>query len=237
MFEIDRRRFVILGTAATAGLALRSNLFAESWQNPSFVSVGYCSTVRRVRTRRAPGPRFFESATGVPGGDPAFFRDGARFRIHDFCRASAPATPERIDVDVLFPAEGLEQKVSFLAWQSRSNGGSEGTANPLAFRIPVQSTGTTDVVMRRRIGEIDENVTIPFSVNDGAAAIKLNHGIYAIALLREGDSAPRWGSVQAEGVNPAEDRMSIRLVRDSLDGPVPVTFDYLLLSVSYPEND
>jgi hypothetical protein len=235
--SLDRRQFVVLGTVAAAGMAAGVPAFGETHSAWAFVSVGYHRGARRARSARLAeiaSPRF-EPAARLLTGEPELFHTGARFRIHDFRRVAPAQQPERLSVEVFYDVPELGQAIPFHAWSSASDGMREAAGNSIAFDVPVSPAAAIPVVVERQTAAGTERVTIPFGVNDtGERPVKLATGVYAIALLRDGEREPDWPAVRIEGLGAANRRSATTLVVDTLDGPVPVGFDYLLVSVSYP---
>ena len=233
--DISRRQFVILGSVAGAALASGVPLFGGEILDPRFVSVGYHPLRGRMRgvVRRPANPLTFVDATTIAAGDPRFFRNGAKLRIHDFRRAAGAPASERVDVEMLFSVPEVIEPLPFYAFSSFFRGGRPMQSKSVAFNVPVESTGTVDLAILRQSAGFEDRTVVSFSVNDGPApAIRLIEGLYAIALLRPGQPRVDWSSVRADGVVERNVRSSVSLVQDSWDGPAPVHFDYLLVSLT-----
>jgi hypothetical protein len=234
---IDRRQFVLLGSFTVAGLASGFPLLASSERPLSFVSIGHHPGATRSRVVRpaAGGSLPFRSANSILSGDPTMFRHGARLRLHDFHRAVRPANGERLAIDVLYSVEGLPDAVPFHAWSALAGRNADENSSSIAFNVPVESVGAVKLAFERRPagdpGAV-ERVEIPFAVNDlDTPAVRLISGIYAIAFLRAGDHEPDWSSIRPDRVLGGTSR-PVTLIQDSFSGIRPLSFDYILLSVS-----
>lgn len=176
----------------------------------------------------------FVDASTIGSGDPVFFRNGGKLRIHDFRRAGHSNGSERVDVEALFAIPELDQSVPFFAFSSISGPSRQMTANSVAFNVPVESTGTVDLaILRQNLDQTSgDRAVVSFTVNDGPTpAFKLNEGLYAIAILQNGQQPPDWRSIRTSSIVPRDARVPVSLVYDSFGEKTPVPFDYLLLSV------
>lgn len=235
--EINRRQFVILSSVAVAGFASGSPLLGGTVLDPRFVSVGYVPFMRPVRgvARRPSSPRAFVDASTLATGDPLFFRDGARMRILGAYRSAT--SQDRLDVEVLFSPQELPEPVPFFAYSSYRRDGRFMSSNSIAFSVPVESTGTVDVAIARSGTEINDRTVVSFTVNDGPSpAIKLEQGLYAIALLDGQSERIDWSSVVvSERPKPGGDGIPT-LSRVGFEGSSPVDFDYVLISMTRTES-
>lgn len=232
--EINRREFVVIGGAAVVVSAV--GLPARAAQNPSDtteVSVGYFSGAPGISRRFRFTPTFVDAAS-VMSGEPAFFSNDPVVRVAGYWRASAAAAEEFVSLDVLYEMPGIEEKAAYYAWSGRVRGQRLDGASPVRFRVPVAPVGTTDLVIARTSpGAAPRRSVVSFAVNSGAqGTLRLNRGLYAFALLRAGEPAPDWRTIEIASDRTAE---STDLTRESLLVDAmgnPVTFDYLLLSFS-----
>lgn len=236
--DLNRRQFVILGSATVAGLAIGAPVFGTGriLDSSSFVSVGFHAGRTRLRLggRGSSTPMSFVDASTLVSGDPIFFRNGGKLRIHDFRRAGHGNGSERVDVEALFAIPELEQAVPFYAFSSISGPSREMTAHSVAFNMPVESTGTVDLaILRQNLDQTSgDRAVVSFTVNDGPTpAFKLNEGLYAIAILQNGQQPPDWRTIRTSSIVPRDARVPVSLVHDSFGEETPVPFDYLLLSV------
>jgi hypothetical protein len=230
--QLNRRQFVVLGSTAAAALVVSPSALAAGPVTDKSLSVGYCSSARRLRSRTPAPPISFSSAKGGAVSGDGSLLGGARLRLHDF--HSSRRAAERLSIDVLFSTDELAEKVPFYAWTADT--GSGGKSSPISFNFPVQSVGSVDLLVSRREGTAaPETTKVSFSVNSGGDTIPLAPGIYAIAFLRAGDREPNWNFIRPEGLNSSDAKSSLTLIEDSLTGSEPVAFDYLFMSVSYPK--
>lgn len=234
---LNRRQFVVLGGTAVFTMAAGLPVFGSTVLPTSFVSVGFCPTHSRLRIGgRTSSPAPFVDAGTVLSGDPRFFRNGARLRLHSFQRGPGNRRQERIDVEALFRVPELDTPVPYFAFSSIESSSRKMTSHSVAFNVPVESTSDFEIAIERRSLERStgpERAVIPFAVNDGGSpSIKLNDGLYAFAFLGAGEKAPDWRSVRSGTIVRTGDVSPVRLVDDGLGGPVP--FDYLLMSISRP---
>lgn len=218
--RINRRQFVVGGTTAAAALATSaSSLFAGETREvrDALVSVGYSSGTASFSRRAVRRPVFFQMADRILTGDPAFFRTGARIRIHEF----RMKPHEDLSLQVLFSVPELGKKIPFLAWKTGSNG--------LSFNIPVEVLGTVDFELERRSGSgekaVVERAAIALTALTHRGAYKLNPGTYALAIRNPGQAEPDWRSIRV-----GKDK---GLVFDRMGEEMLVDFDYLLLTVNY----
>ena len=237
IFDVNRRQFVVLGSVTMAGIAARFPIFAAGVDG-SRVSVGYQAGRARLRMggRGSAAPMSFVDASSVLSGDPRFFRDGARFRLHGFNRATTGTIAERIDVEMLYQVLELDEPAKFYAFTSIEGPQRKMTSNPVTFNVPVESTSKVELAIERATlgaNAVAERSSITFDINDGSGgALKLNEGLYALALLRNGQPAPDWSSIRVSSVVSADSKKPLSLVSSSFGGNGDVPFDYLLLSVS-----
>ena len=236
--DLNRRQFVILGSASVAGLAIGTPAFATSriLDSSSFVSVGFHAGRTRLRLggRGSLAPMSFVDASTVGSGDPIFFRNGGKLRIHDFRRAEQSGGSERVDVEALFAIPELDEPAPFYVFSSISGPSRKMTAHSVAFNMPVESTGTVDLaILRQSLDQTSgDRALVSFTVNDGPApAYKLNEGLYAIAILQNGQQPPDWRRVRTSSIVQRDARVPVSLVYESFGEEMPVPFDYLLLSV------
>jgi hypothetical protein len=233
---IDRRQFVLLGSFTVAGLATGFPLFASGQPGSSLVMIGYHPGATRARGARPGegGTLSFREASSILSGDPAMFGYGARFRLHGFHTAAPRPEGERLSIDFLYETHELPEPVPFHAWSSLAARGAERSSSSVSFTAPVDALRSVDVAIERRsaAGQA-ERVIVPFGVNDGATpAIRLTSGLYAIAFLRAGEGAPDWRTISPTGVAGGSTARPVTLVQETFGGPTPVSFDYLLMTVS-----
>lgn len=216
--RINRREFVVGGTTAVAAFAAYTpSLFAAEPQlRDPLISVGYLSGLPSFTRRALRRPASFQLADTVLTGDPAFFRHGARVRVH-----SIHVDPRHsLSLDVLYSVPELGKKVPYFAWTS---GG-----NSVAFNVPVEVQGTVDLEIERRIGTgataVIERGMISFSALSARDSFKLNPGTYALALRNPGDAEPDWRSIRIGETG---------LVSENLGQTSPVDFHYMLVTINF----
>lgn len=231
---LNRRQFVVLGGATVFTMIAGVPLFGTQLP-PSFVSVGYHPGRTRLRIggRTSGSPMSFVDAGSILAGDPRFFHVGGRVRLHSFTRAEGNHRAERIDVEALFRPPELEDPVPYLAFSSIAEPQRQMTSQSVAFDIPVDTTQPFELAIERRApgdGGV-ERAVIPFAVNDvGTPAIKLNEGLYALAIVPAGQTMPEWTSIRTGSIVSWDDKSPVALVSHEFGSP-SVPFDYILMSV------
>src|SRR5688572_27366635 len=109
--RIDRRQFIVVGSAAVAGLAAARVQAQVVPQRQLFL--GFAPRMTRGRAAGQRGAAVFP-AEAFGRTEASFLRTGARFAIRGMTRKDR--TPLLVKLAVMHPVEGLEQKVPFHAW-------------------------------------------------------------------------------------------------------------------------
>lgn len=231
--EINRREFVVIGGTAVVATAVGLPARAAQNANDTEVSVGYFSGAPGISRRFHFTPTFVD-ASSVLSGEPSFFSNDPVVRVAGYWRAETASSDEFVSLDVLYEMPGYAEKAAFFAWSGRVRGARLEGASPVRFRVPVAAVGTTDLIIQRTApGAAPRRSVVSFAVNSGVeGTLRLNRGLYAFALLRAGEPAPDWRAVEIASDRTSEktDLTRESLLVDALGNPV--TFDYLLLSVS-----
>lgn len=248
---MERRRFLVLGSAAvvgTAALDLPAQILRTAWgpaQALPLLSAGYLDG--NVATSRT-----FVAATALRSGDASLAGSQLELRVLDFARAVATPEPVSIGLNALYRAG--ERKVPHLAWSYSTAAKSRGAR----FVVPVDHASPLELMLLRRTANIvttapvatpaDFVVDFPetadgdlamtegngrsiaaFSLGRERTAMKLRSGVYALAFRTSAEQrTPDWRSIQF--VTPREGASPV-LAEATLAGVRPVSFDYLVLSI------
>ena len=240
---LHRRDFLILGSAATLGIAAVSSAdttgaLAILAPARDRFSVGFASPASGETQRLRPAERV--------SGDSDFLSGSARVTVHGLWRPeSRSAVPANVAVTV-FHAVG-DTTVPFLAWQHSGIS----SAARVSFTTPVQPDGTLPIGIessrafsfltepQRRFSRLfrtvpDHDVDLPVQSAlaksgqlcslgaQGSRGLKLRRGTYFVAL---GEAQPNWNMITA-GTS-----LNVRSETVLHHGSVPVDFDYLVISV------
>ena len=240
---LHRREFLMLGSAATVGVAASMSASTAGplgllMPSRPQLSVGFADLSEGTpqRIRRADELHF---------GDARFVASDARVTVHGLWRPeSRRNTPSKVNVSVFHAVGGTT--VPFLAWQHARNSG----ASTVTFRTPVHADGTLPIGIEhsrpfsliaaraRRLGSMFATAA-PMDVPSqqvlagngslcalaaAGSGLKLRRGTYFVALL-DGGSQPQWHSITA-GTD-----LNVRSESVLRTGNAPVDFDYLVISI------
>lgn len=251
-WALGRRDFLILGTAAAAGVAATS-LAAGTISTivtpaaGSILSVGFAERLQADAS--VMGAARFRQA------DAEFLRSGARVTVLGAFRPEALATaPVSIRLSAFYPHVAEQGRLPFMAWsQSLDARGVRNVSGRASFTVPLDENGTLPVSVERvdltpsRFGrlfasaapsvgsqtqpnlaslESSGNVCRLTSGNSGD--VRLREGTYFIALRRSNsDRAPNWSSLSIQGDEVSAPGGVLR------NGDRPVPFEYVALSLKY----
>ena len=255
-FQMRRRDFLTVGSAAVVG-AMTTNLPAavtravQTRTNATQLSIGFwdgATSNGRVQTAALRAPI---SAEALPMGDPRFLSAGARVGVIGLWRAASHrGTPLTVTVSAWYDVAGAGKVPVVLSSVSDNRQGTNGTGRARAI-VPVDATGALELsidtiipAVTPRIGMPEEHPTISsreeLATNNELVSFKLNfdrgvklqQGIYIIAVQQQGARVPDWSSLTIADLKNI----------DSLKGDGPLTesrlfgtsapdFDYLLISV------
>ena len=228
----SRRDFIKVGSGAlvVATLGNIGELHAAPAKNAPAASVGFWAGQPQGEHRlQLSSLDYLVPAASILSGDPSFFRGGARAKVGDVWR---PETARRqaanFALDVLYDVNG--EKVPYYAW-SFSNRSAKSPAvrsSNVAFNVPVESTGTLDLVLTAPGGPR----TIRFSVNSGRDTLKLRPGYYFVALPEGGNEpAIDWTRVRVREGTASHRFDSQGAGILTMAGSDSVAFSYLVLSL------
>jgi hypothetical protein len=225
---LPRRQFIVLGSAAVAGLATAN------------ISAG----IRRAAGLRPELPRLsvgFIDATTEALADPAFstrvidasqlqtslgaFRSGVQLKVLGGVPAgNGERQAMTMGLDAMYRVEGREEKTPFMAWTHASASGASASAPflvPMDDRQPLSLMISSGGAGRAPLREI-----VNLDPRGGRNDYKLRRGVYFVAVHPAGGSAPDWSSIQASGAEVGQ----VPVLRSR--GLATVTFDYVAFTVA-----
>jgi len=173
---------------------------------------------------------YLRPANDLSSGDPAFLSRRLSITVSNFSRREKfRGTGSGYEVDAIFPANSYtpEKYPRFRSWLTIDKGDGNSSAAGAHFTMPVTSTEGAQLIVRRLNGDANANnqpveqSLLRFSTGVESDSIKLQPGIYVLALREEGrESAPRWET--------------LRLVNANTGLSIPnANFSYLLVTVNY----
>ncbi len=217
-FEMKRRDFLILGSAAAVGLAATAapaNVDGGTESMP-LLSIGFCNAI--VSELRDDARRSVVSADRLVAADARIASSGARITVHGFHRAATHRSrPLEVAFRTYYPAidPATNAKTPFFPWVWRSAAQGLTSSNRTSFVVPVDLTDSL-VLGVDRIIETPQPVTplrrmsrfLAGSRNErfglaslaprtGANGLKLRRGTYYVAVREDdADAAPSWMSLR-----------------------------------------
>lgn len=235
-FLLDRRNFLVLGTAGALNLCFGElAAAAEAIAAPEPMSIGFLEdsdllprlgkrTWRGALTGRMgsaekgggePRPPRILPAEALPLGDQNLAGGTVLLRIHGlFPRLMQQVWVEAVDLDVLYPSpepQFIPGPLPFFAWSFRRRPGFNASP-PLAFTVPLGIDGQLDLALsvtaREKAGMVKRRYTASFTVDWAEGRPKLHRGIYLLGL------APVWDSARtlpAAGEKARMDLLSIAM--------------------------
>lgn len=256
-FLMRRRDFLTVGSAAVVG-AMTTNLPAavtravQTRSNSTQLSIGFwdgaASNSGRVQTAALRAPI---SAEALPMGDPRFLSGGARVGVLGLWRAASHrGTPLAVTVGAWYDVAGAG-KVPVVIWNYSDNRLGVNGGGRTAAVVPVDATGALEISIDAIIPSVFPRVGTPDALpmlssreqlekNDELVSFKLNFdrgmklqpGVYIVALQQLGARVPDWSSFKiADLTKPESLRGDGPLTESRLFGTSAPDFDYLLLSV------
>lgn len=255
-FLMRRRDFLTVGSAAVVG-AMTTNLPAavtravQTRTNATQLSIGFWDGAThsgRVQTAALRAPI---SAEALPMGDPRFISGGARVGVIGLWRAASHrGTPLTVTVGAWYDVAGVGKVPVVLASYSDNRQGANGNARARAL-VPVDATGALEISIDAIVPSVTPRVGMPethpmlssreeLEKNGELASFKLNfdrgmklqQGIYIVAVQQQGARVPDWSSFTiADLKNPESLKGDGPLTESRLFGTSAPDFDYLLLSV------
>lgn len=203
-FLPSRREFIQIGSGAlvVAALGTVGKTQAADVQEVPAASLGFWAPPPRIARRfRTASETNLVAADSLLAGDPTFLSADPRIFVKGIWRPEAVRSRAvTFALDVLYDAQG--SKVPFYAWSfaSRSSDSPSLESSHLAFNIPVEASGTMDMVLSTPDGPR----SIKFSINSGERALKLRPGYYFVALPEtKSEPAIDWTRVKIrEGATP-----------------------------------
>jgi hypothetical protein len=251
-WALGRRDFLILGTAAAAGVAATS-LAAGTISTIVTPAAGSILSVGFVERLQADA--MVKGAARFRQADAEFLRSGARVTVLGAFRPEALAkAPVSIRLSAFYPHVGEQGPLPFLAWsQSLSLRGVLNVSGSASFTAPLDENGTLPISVERvdltpsRFGRLFASATpgvaaearpnlasLQSSGNvcrltgGNSGDVRLREGTYFIALRRaNSDRAPNWSSISIQGDEVSAPGGVLR------NGDRPVPFEYIALSLKY----
>jgi hypothetical protein len=217
-FLLDRRNFLVLGTAGALNLCLGDLAAAAEAivvPEPEPMSIGFLEDSdllprlgkrmwRGALTGRVgsaeksgePRPPRILPARDLPLGDQNLAGGTVLLRIHGlFPRLMQQVWVEAVDLDVLYPSpepQFIPGPLPFYAWSFRRRPGLN-PSPPIAFTAPLGVDGQLDLALtvtaRERAGMVKRRYAASFTVDWQEDRPKLHRGIYLLGLAPVWDSA------------------------------------------------
>lgn len=229
-FQIDRRTFIVSGSAAVVALAAPRAKAAVA--DPALLSVGYWGGVPRLQ-RRSGIRGSLIAAEKLTTSDPSLIRDDAQITVRGLWQAPQNrATRVRYTIDALFPSDGLESKAPVYAWAYSTMQRTAAASSLATFRYPVEAQGVVELRFGKTTADAERVANVSFAVTRTDGALMLDRGTYVFAFLDSGTPAPDWSAVElVPGTNASEFEADAGLIAvrsgSSLMKP---WFDYLVIS-------
>jgi hypothetical protein len=194
------------------------------------------------------------AAARLRSGDSQFLRAGARITVHGVVEAGGSWPRPELDAVSVFAYHQIpgHEPIRQCVWDL----GKAPVANqaaPVSFTMPVSAGGLRLGVQRHdgrpgamgryvsgrlygvqapRASQRSSQQELMLRVGRGPDGHALRRGVYFVAGLAHGSASPgSWSGVQFRATEDGADVEHRRLMRRSLDGPQPVDFDYLVISV------
>lgn len=202
---MGRREFLLLSSvSALATAAVGPKLFAGEAAQPQRLAIGFAGL--------AGGALF--AASSIPSSDGGFISRGARISISGGGSVAEPGARRAVELLAHFSyLEGAERRTTpFRAWASNRLGA---TGNSINFRMPVadeqavrfsvtseRMAGGSAVTRKLGISEgariESKELPVALTLRNEPGALNLVRGVYVIVPLFEGDSEPRWSSLEVQ---------------------------------------
>lgn len=203
---MGRREFLQLSSiSALATVAAGPKLFAGEAAQPQRLAIGFVPLEGGA----------LGNADRISSGDGGFLSHGARVSVSGGGTFATPSHRRAVELNANFSYfEGAERRVApFHAWSGSRITGCSG--NAVSFRMPVEDeqkvafsvtsqrmTGGSAVAQRLGIAEGPqlESKALPFSLTllSERGTLKLVRGFYVVVPLFDGDSEPRWSSLEVK---------------------------------------
>jgi hypothetical protein len=250
-WALGRRDFLILGTAAAAGVAATS-LAAGTISTIVTPAAGSILSVGFVERLQAEAP--VKGAARFRQADAEFLRSGAHVTVLGAFRPETLASaPVSIRLSAFYPYVSEQGRLPFMAWsQSLDGQGVLNVSGRASFAAPLDENGTLPIAVERvdltpsRFGRLfaaaapvaaSQRPNLASLENSGnvcrltsgdSGDVRLREGTYFIALRRSNsDRAPSWSSISIEGDSVSAPGGVLR------NGGRAVAFEYIALSLQY----
>jgi hypothetical protein len=227
---IPRRQFLVLGTAAVAGVATTSltagiRRAASPRESTPKIAVGFANATMQEFVDPGFAIRIIDAAR--VGADAGSFDGAVDLRVHGAVRAdrNAPQSRLTMGIDAMYRVSGPEPEVPFMAWTYAAQAGSQAAGS---FRVPIQGNRPTSLLVtaqRADSGSLREMIS--FAQDDRRGTYRLRRGLYFIGIDHSGIAAPDWSSVLAVGAEQG----NLPVLREH--GASPVTFDYIVVAADH----
>lgn len=241
-FMMGRRQFLILGSAAAVGFAVRDVTAATLTESAAgSLAVAYIDG-EPDDVWRAPVIR---AAEAIPTGDPRFLSRDAKVRVLGLWRQDA-AKPMTITLTAFYPTSlAIGGKAPYFGWHHNAFEpfGSRG------FTIPVTDEGLqmmvdhgapsalTSALSRRRTADADftprtatdiasASNALTLKLGHESDAMKLQPGRYVVALLAPGAPKPDWSSFRYDSSGSQGPLRASAILGDDA-----VPFDYFVIRI------
>ena len=250
-FLIERRQFLLLTSAAVAGLAT-SDLAAATVASDAVPSIalGFVDGEYDDAYRGTPP---IVAGNSLTTGEPGFLSHDAKVRVLGFWRKD-PSDPLSLTLKAYFPTQvALGGKAPFFAWNYNSTSRAQRLAN---FQIPVtdeglqfeiergvptttapsagrrHASGGADLSLRSSSDLLSTPSVITLSLGHENGVAKLRPGRYVLGLLPAGAAQPDWSSFRFEP-NAVKQGGLGPLRAMTIWGEALPPFDYILIRVDY----
>lgn len=250
-FVMERRRFLVLGSAAAVAFAARGVSAAGTSavvpaDLPASLAVGFIDD-GESRVASVLG------ASAVTAGDPSFISRSARVQVLGMWHSAGRRDNIGVALKTYYPTSvSVGGDIPVFGWAQRTRDAQVRSS----FRVPIDDAGlrmevevnapmskssiienlrnrvTVDdaaevhPMQRAAIAELKNTAALSVGIERGSA--KLRPGTYVLAMLPEGASIPDWSSVR---YTPSKTAAPITI--GGILGDTPAPFDYILVKVDF----
>jgi hypothetical protein len=253
LFVMERRRFLVLGSAAAVAFAARGVSAAPMTganELPASLAVGYVDGLD--------GHTAAIGANSVTAGDPSFLSRSAQVTVLGMWRSTNRREPVGVTLKAYYPTiAAVGGDVPVYAWNHVSRGAGDQQQSS-RFRVPIDDAGLrleveasplssksaiieslrSRVTMdsgesrprpRAAIAQLPTVASLSIGIDRGAA--KLLPGTYVLAMLPAGASTPDWTNVRytPSNISSAAGPITTRAILGETAAP----FDYVVINVDF----
>jgi hypothetical protein len=260
---MERRRFLVLGSAAAVAFAARGVSAAVATspaaaELPTFLSVAFVDGLDRRAS--AFGGASIVGGDSMTAGDPGFISRSAKVAVLGMWRSQNRRSAVGLALKAYYPtAPYMNGDVPYFAWSHISRSTSD-RQHQTHFRIPIDEAGLRleiETAVPRGNSALAEAIRNRVTTNDqdsrpraraalaqlkNVAALsigvdrgssKLRPGTYVLALMPAGVATPNWSNVRYTPANMNTGSGPLS-VRGVL-GETPAPFDYVVVDVDFAQ--